>query len=93
VKQGYIVKQKDDLGEGGYDYYLGPRAKVEIGFGGVLSMLKTVYGVTTPEDLEKKLKRNIGLDLDSSTAGEAAIAKKPRGGRKRATQNGDDEDD
>lgn len=42
VKQGYIVKQKDDLGEGGHDYYLGPRAKVEIGSDGVLTMLKTV---------------------------------------------------
>lgn len=42
MKQGYIVKQKDDMGEGGHDYYLGPRAKVEIGSGGVLSMLKTV---------------------------------------------------
>lgn len=42
VKQGYIVKQKDDLGEGGHDCYLGPRAKVEIGSNGVLSMLKTV---------------------------------------------------
>lgn len=42
IKQGYIVKQKDDMGEGGHDYYLGPRAKVEIGSGGVLSMLKTV---------------------------------------------------
>lgn len=42
VKQGYIVKQKDDMGEGGHDYCLGPRAKVEIGSGGVFSMLKTV---------------------------------------------------
>lgn len=42
IKQGYIVKQKDDMGEGGHDYYLGPRAKVEIGSSGVLSMLKTV---------------------------------------------------
>lgn len=42
VKQGYIIKQKDDMGEGGHDYYLGPRAKVEIGSDGVLSMLKTV---------------------------------------------------
>lgn len=42
IKQGYIVRQKDDLGEGGHDYYLGPRAKVEIGSNGVLSMLKTV---------------------------------------------------
>lgn len=42
VKQGYIVKQKDDMGEGGHDYYIGPRAKVEIGSSGVLAMLKTV---------------------------------------------------
>lgn len=42
VKQGYIVKQKDDTGEGGHDYYLGPRAKVEIGSDGVLNMLRMV---------------------------------------------------
>lgn len=42
VKQGYIIKQKDDTGDGGHDYYLGPRAKVEIGSDGVLNMLRMV---------------------------------------------------
>jgi hypothetical protein len=93
VKQGYIVKQKDDLEEGGYDYYLGPRAKVEIGSDGVLAMLRTVYGVTAPEDLEKKLKRNLGPDLDNTSVSGAVAAKKSRSGRKKGAQHRDDEND
>lgn len=93
VKQGYITKQKDDTGDGGHDYYLGPRAKMEIGSDGVLNMLKTVYGVKAPEDLEKKLQRNIGPDLDAIVADGGPSQKRVKGGgRKRATQN-DDEDD
>ncbi|KAH8149318.1 uncharacterized protein LAJ45_06858 [Morchella importuna] len=80
VKQGYITKQKDDTGDGGHDYYLGPRAKMEIGSDGVLNMLKTVYGVKAPEDLEKKLQRNIGPDLDAIAADEGPSQKRVKGG-------------
>ncbi|KAL0640841.1 hypothetical protein Q9L58_000148 [Maublancomyces gigas] len=92
VKQGYIIKQKDEMGEGGHDYYLGPRAKVEIGSDGVLSMLKTVYGVTAPEDLERKLKRNIGI-IDKAVTGVAPAGKKSRAGKKRTGHQDNDEDD
>lgn len=53
-------------------------------------MILQVYGVTAPEDLEKKLKRNIGID--KAAAGVAPVGKKPRAGRKRAGHQ-DDEDD
>lgn len=67
IKQGYIIRQKDDLGEGGHDYYLGPRAKVEIGSDGVLAMLKTVSTDTFTLDFTSTLNwlccRFMGLRL------------------------------
>lgn len=43
IRHNYIMKQKDGTtDDGSFDYVLGPRAKVEIGPEGVLSMLKTV---------------------------------------------------
>jgi len=64
MKQGYIIRIKDNEGdETSYDYHLGPRAKVEIGPEGVLSLIKTVYGDEQIEDLEAKFKRNVGVDM------------------------------
>jgi hypothetical protein len=58
-----------------------------------LTSVSQVYGVKAPEDLEKKLQRNIGPDLDAIVADGGPSQKRVRGGgRKTATQN-DDEDD
>ncbi|KAI5844776.1 MAGE family-domain-containing protein [Tricharina praecox] len=68
MKQGYIIRVKDDGGDSEhFEYHLGPRAKVEIGQEGVLSLIKTVYGDEQIEDLEAKFKRNVGVDMKSTT--------------------------
>ncbi|PUU82068.1 MAGE family-domain-containing protein [Tuber borchii] len=69
IRHGYISKQKDDnANDGTFDYVLGPRGKVEIGTDGVLSMIKTVYGVNVPEDVEKRMERNVGFDPEAGVS-------------------------
>lgn len=56
--------------------------------------MSQVYGVAAPEDLEKKMRRNIGPDLDTASTDGGASQKKPRGGgRRRAAQQDEGEDD
>ncbi|KAG0135845.1 MAGE family-domain-containing protein [Tuber indicum] len=69
IRHGYISKQKDDnANDGTFDYVLGPRGKVEIGTDGVLSMIKTVYATNVPEDVEKRMMRNIGFDPEAGAS-------------------------
>jgi melanoma-associated antigen len=43
TKQGYVDKVKDMVtGEPRFDYYLGPRGKVEVGKEGAMDMVKDV---------------------------------------------------
>ncbi|KAL7268520.1 hypothetical protein RUND412_008856 [Rhizina undulata] len=91
VRLGYLLKVKDDTGEvTAYEYHLGPRAKVEIGVEGVEGLVKSVYGVTVPGDVEAKIRRNIGVELKElgNGVGPSSSTKKRRPGRPR---NGDDE--
>jgi len=46
VKQGYIDKVKDMVtGEPRFDYYLGPRGKVEVGKQGAMDLVKEVIPI------------------------------------------------
>jgi hypothetical protein len=98
-KHGYVVRVKDHTGdETSYDYHLGPRAKVEIGEEGVKELVKTVYGVQVPEDLDTRFKRNVGIELkanfdDESDPDTGERAKKGKRPQKRTRRrNGNDEE-
>lgn len=100
-RQNYLIRVKDNAGdETSYDYHLGPRAKVEIGEEGVLNMIRTVYGQHTPEDLENKVRMNMGVDL-AGEGDEDALVVVPNGqgpsqprrrGRRRAARDEDEDD-
>ncbi|CUS07578.1 unnamed protein product [Tuber aestivum] len=93
IRHGYISKQKDDnANDGTFDYVLGPRGKIEIGTDGVLSMIKTVYGVNVPEDVEKRMMRNVGFDPETS-ASQAPGSHRRRERRNNGTQRQDGSED
>ncbi|PWW71662.1 MAGE-domain-containing protein [Tuber magnatum] len=93
IRHGYISKQKDDnANDGTFDYVLGPRGKIEIGTDGVLSMIKTVYGTNVPEDVEKRMMRNVGFDPETG-ASQAPGSHRRRERRSNATQRQDGSED
>ena len=62
VKEGYIVRIKENFdGEEMVDYRVGPRGRVEVGEEGVAAMVKTIYGDSATDDLEKRIERSLGL--------------------------------
>lgn len=61
-KEGYLVELKDNTGdEQVTDWMVGPRGKMEVGNRGVQGLVRTVYGNSANEELEKKLNRSLGL--------------------------------
>ncbi|KAF8543959.1 MAGE family-domain-containing protein [Trichophaea hybrida] len=96
-KHGYIIRVKDNSGEEtSYDYHLGPRAKVEIGEAGVKGLIKTVYGENTPDDLDTKFKRNVGVEVKANfDEDEDDAGAKKKAPAKRATRrrNNDEEEE
>ena len=61
-KDGYIVKVKDSSsGEELIDYIVGPRGRVEVAAEGVAGLVKSVYGKSADEELEKKIQRSLAL--------------------------------
>ena len=90
-KQGYLLRVKDNTGgETSWEYHLGPRAKVEIGKDGVVSLVKEVYGVQAPEDVDDRVGRNIGIE-EISTATRAAGGGKGRAEGRREAAGEEDE--
>jgi len=62
-RDGYIFKSVDrGDGEEQILWIVGPRGKVEIGNKGVMGMVQEVYGEEAPDDLDKRLKKSLGLD-------------------------------
>lgn len=62
IKDGYISKIKDSSsGEEMIEYIVGPRGKTEVGEESVVQLVKTVYGGSDVEDLDKRLERSLGL--------------------------------
>ena len=58
AKQGYIDKVKDMVtGEARYDYYIGPRGKVEIGKQGTIELISRVISSRLSNLLMKDLWR------------------------------------
>ena len=64
VNQGYIFKsvEKTDTDEIS-DWRVGPRGKIEIGNNGIQGLVRTVYGDTVPDDLEKRMQRSLGMEV------------------------------
>ncbi|KAF8418190.1 MAGE family-domain-containing protein [Tirmania nivea] len=97
-KQGYLLRVKDNTGgDTSWEYHLGPRAKMEIGKEGVVSLVKKVYGVQAPEDVEERVGRNIGIE-EVSTATKAKGRAEGGGGTqgesgRREEDNGDDDEE
>ncbi|TGZ84659.1 MAGE-domain-containing protein [Ascodesmis nigricans] len=109
-RHGYIVKVKDTTADIGdvtpFEYHLGPRAKMEIGEEGLKRLVRSVFGEDAPEDLDARIKMNIGVEtqnivVEDEVAGAddhvGAVAKKaPTNTRKKRPvkrRGGDDDDD
>ncbi|KAI5814731.1 MAGE family-domain-containing protein, partial [Pyronema omphalodes] len=98
-RHGYIVRVTDTQGdETSYDYHLGPRAKKEIEEGGVLEMIKEVYGEDTPRDVERRFKVNVGVEIKAGFEGEEgegekSAQKSKRKGKQPARRQREESDD
>ncbi|KAF8445196.1 MAGE family-domain-containing protein [Terfezia claveryi] len=94
-KQGYLLRIKDNTGgETSWEYHLGPRAKMEIGKEGVVSLVKEVYGVRAPEDVEERVGRNIGIEeICTATKKAKGKAQAGGGGGSGRREEGDDDEE
>lgn len=72
IKQGYIYKSVDRSGDDEQiDWTVGPRGKVEIGDKGIMGLVHEVYGESAPDNLEKRLKQSLGIEVVKRQAEEA----------------------
>ena len=103
AKEGYLEKRRDtSSGEEVVEWVVGRRGKVEIGEGGVLGLVRAVYGASGEDDeeLERKLERSLGLQpqqlvvLEESeqTPRSSGNAEQPRRSTARRRARGDDDD-
>ncbi len=84
VKDGYIVRYKDNSGgEEVVEYMVGPRAKTEIGEGGVRGLVMGVYGKVDAEAEE------LGKAIDKSLAIEENARKRANDAARLGGENGD----
>ena len=104
-REGYLVRVKE-TGPGGEEYvtwFLGPRAKVEIGDDGVRGLTKVVYNQPEGDEgqeLERKIARSLGVgerpeEIRRQAAAAAAVeggAEQKRRGRPRRDEHNNDED-
>lgn len=106
IKQGYLVKIKENLGgEETTDWMVGPRGKVEVGNKGVRGLVESVYGEDAPDDLAERVRSSLGLDVpkreredqeveggagQASQAGESNPQPRRSGRRERAIEVEDD---
>jgi hypothetical protein len=66
VNQGYIYKVVDkNADEETVDYRLGGRGKVEIGNKGICGLVLEVYGDQAPQDLDQRLHRSLGMEMNT----------------------------
>jgi len=69
---------------------------MEIGKEGVVSLVKEVYGVQVPEDVEERVGRNVGIEEISTATKSKARAEgggRTQGGSGKREQGDDDDDD
>lgn len=71
IRQGYIVKtvertEADEITE----YRVGPRGKIEIGNKGIQGLVNEVYGGGGPEDLDRRIRRSLGMEIAADVEGE-----------------------
>lgn len=104
-REGYLVRVKE-TGPGGEEdvtWFLGPRAKVEIGDDGVRGLTKVVYNQPEGDEgqeLERKIARSLGVgerpeEIRRQAAAAAAVeggAEQKRRGRPRRDEHNNDED-
>lgn len=91
-RHGYVVKKVDrpPLGQDGehtITWHVGPRAKEEIGFDGVVGLVRELYGGST-EDLEKKLKASLGIK-DKRTLRDEDVETESNDARRRDENEGE----
>lgn len=102
IKEGYIVKLKEtNAGEEIVDYMVGPRGKAEVGDDGVIGLVKTVYGDSATEDLDRRLERSLGISArkppstqqmaNGDEAGPSTQSTVRRGGRPRRPRSEEEE--
>lgn len=62
TKEGYIVKVKESrTSDDSFDYYVGPRGKIEVSDEAIANVVRTVYSGDPVEDLEQRLDRSLGV--------------------------------
>ncbi|KAF2865227.1 MAGE family-domain-containing protein [Massariosphaeria phaeospora] len=95
VKEGYIVKIKDDMsGEELIDYMVGPRGKVEVGEEGAANLVRAVSTDDGTDDLNQRLERTLGIGGEAQAVnGDAApVQAARRPGRPRRRDDDDDDE-
>ncbi|KAM3073004.1 hypothetical protein ACMFMG_008723 [Clarireedia jacksonii] len=109
LQQNYISKIVEKTAdEEIIEWRVGPRGKVEIGTRSVQGLVREIYGENTPEDLERRLDRSLGLGkrksaeeveadegvdaLSSNNTSSRSTAKKPRSRRAVEGEEDDQED-
>jgi hypothetical protein len=61
IKQGYVVKIKDTVGEDEImEWIVGPRGKIEFDTSAVAALVEKVYGENAPDDLPDRLRNSLG---------------------------------
>jgi len=71
IKQGYITKtiertEADEI----IEYRVGPRGKIEVGNKGVQGLVNEVYGNSGPEDLARRIRRSLGVEIAADVVDE-----------------------
>lgn len=89
----YVVKAKDSSGgEEMVEYFVGPRAKTEIGDSGVAGLVRSVYeGQGDPTELERQLERSLGVNEKKPQC--ATQSETGRGRPRRDDANGEEVED
>ncbi|RPA85700.1 MAGE-domain-containing protein [Ascobolus immersus RN42] len=65
-KQGYIMKVKDSSsGQTNIEYYVGPRAKLEIGEEGAVQFIAQMFPNQEFDDVKAAFKRSVGTDINN----------------------------
>jgi hypothetical protein len=64
IKQGYITKTVERTeNDESTEYRVGPRGKVEIGNDGIQGLVRHIYGVIAPDNLDSRLRRSLGIEV------------------------------
>jgi melanoma-associated antigen len=64
IKHGYLYKSTEKSADDDTVHWrVGPRGKVEIGNKGVQGLVRQVYGDSSPDDLDKRIQRSLGMEV------------------------------